>query len=518
MPDTNRTARKWRVPSLWSLLDSMRFAIWVLAILTVVSTVGVIIPQDAPRAAYLEKYGKVLGEVLVLLGFDHLFRTGWYVGLWALVVASLLVCSFKRLPGSLRAAFGKPILRSPEPFEGRELGAQFAVGSRPDGALSAAARLLRKRGFRIHREGEALLGYRGGLERLGPFITHVSIAVVLVGGMIASVTRSDHDQPAKDGDVFEVPDLSHRESWSYHLHRLLNRVSEQEALKEELAKMDWRHMPHIPDRDVVFTVRVDSFRIETTRTGRVSDYKTAVTIFDPDSIFSFVIEVNKPLVYKGYSFYQSSYGYLPRRVRWVRLMITDKGGTPVVPHVRLPFRKAVKIAGTPLTVTARDFVADFVYDIQTKTVSSRSREHRNPAVLIEVAREGREPFRQWLMLSGMMAHASKDEEYDFRVIDYEPEAYTVLEVRTHPLMGVIWTGFGLGAVGVFLSFYVTQRRVWVLARPEEGGCRLFVAAATRRDKESFSRNFARLVSELKKSAREPGREVRARERAKAGRA
>lgn len=494
----------WTVPSPWQLLNSMSFTIGLLVILMIVSAIGVIIPQRAPDEVYLAKYGGALGRVLLGLGFSDTFRAWWYIGLWGVVVASLLVCSFNRLPYIMRSVFGKPLLYNPADFNTYALNASVKCRIPSTKALSEAASLLKKRRFRIHQgEGKpggfsTLLAYKGGVERIGPFVTHMSIVLVLIGGILAALAGSTHDQPAYPGQSYEVPDLSYRTSIAYHADKLLKRSSEEDLLQAELGAMDWRRLPDIPEKKVMFKVRVDDFVIEYTPEGMISDYKTPATVFDPDSIMTFVIEVNKPLAYKGYYFYQSSYGYTSRSVRTVHLMVTDKEGNPVAPHVELPFRKPVGIPGTPLTVVVAGFVSDFIYDLETKTVSSRSDEHRNPAVQIEVYREGEKRFDQWLMIRGMGVHSSKDEDYDFKIMSYDPDMYTVLEVRTHPFINVIWTGFALTAIGVCLSFYVTQRRVWVGVRDDgEDACELFLAAASRKDRESFKRSFAILVKEIK---------------------
>lgn len=494
----------WSVPTPWYLLNSMGFTIGMLVALVIVSAIGVILPQGAPPSIYLSKYGAVFGRLFLLLGFDHLFRVWWYIALWGIVVVSLVVCSLNRLPFLLRSAFGKPLLSNSADYKTYALNASIGCRVSPQRALSEAGSTLKRKGFRLNDGGRgagdltSFLAHKGGLGRIGPFVTHMSIVIVLAGGMLASVVGSKHNQPGYGGETFEVPDLSHRKSVSFHLDRLMGSASEADLLQDEMALMDWRNLPDIPEKRIAFKVRVDSFRIETTEDGRIADYKTTATVFDPDSLFTTVIEVNKPLVHKGYYFYQSSYGYASRTVEKVYLLVTDKSGAPVAGRVEAPFYVPTEIPGTPVTVMITGFLADFDYNIDSKTASSRSDEHRNPAVQIEIYREGEKQFDQWLMLRGMGAHPSKDEEYDFRVMGYDPDMYTVLEVRTHPVINVIWTGFGIAVIGVFLSCYVTQRRVWVGAREEGAGAsRVYMAAASRKDRESFRREFEGMVSEIR---------------------
>jgi cytochrome c biogenesis protein len=493
-----------RTPSLLRLLNSMGFAIVLLLVLVVVSALGVILPQRAPHDVYMQKYGLFLGRIVVALGFNDVFRVWWYVALWAVVVGCLLTCSITRLPKHIRAAFGKTLISDPNELSAFALCARLSVRSSAEDGIREARALFKRKGFKWHEgdvasggEPRAALAHRGGLERLGPFVTHISVVIVLFGGFLSSIVSTNHHQPAYGGQIFEVPDFSYKKSLGYHASRIFRHLSEEALAREEMEGMDWRALPDIPERDVAFKVRVDDFRIETTPEGRITDYKTTATVLDPDSLFNFVIEVNKPLVYKGYYFYQSSYGYSSRSIKSVRLGVTAAGGQGTE-EVDLPFREPALIPGTDVTVVVTDFVSDFVYDIETKTAASRSEEHRNPAVKIEVYRDGVKQFDQWLLMRSMGAHASKDREYSFEMLGYDPDLYTVLEVRTHPVMGVIWTGCGVMVVGVFLSFYVTQRRVWIAARPEPGGgAEMFLAAATRKDKESFRRDFYGIVRTLK---------------------
>jgi cytochrome c biogenesis protein len=483
----------------------MGFTIVLLLVLVLVSTVGVIVPQRAPDEVYIEKYGALFGRLVPALGFDSLFSVWWYVGLWTVVVAALLTCSITRLPKYIKSAFGRSFITHPKEFGTMGLNARIPLGASPEDALTRAREVLKRKGLRWH-EGEAspeglrhALAQRGGLGRLGPFITHISLVIILVGGLLASMAGSQHHQAALGGQSFEVPDLSYRTAPGFHLDRVFGGLSEDRLARREMEEMDWRALPDIPEKQVAFEVRVEDFVIETTPEGKIADYKTTATVLDPDSLFSFVIEVNKPLVHKGYYFYQSSYGYSSRSVKRVILGVTEKDGGGEAVEVELPFGRRVAVPGTDIALAATDFASDFVFDIETRTAGTRSESHRNPAVKIDVYREGERQFDQWLLMRSMGGHSSKDEEYSFAMLDYDPVLYTVLEVRTHPVMGVIWTGCGVMVVGVFLSFYVNQRRVWVAVRPgpKAGAAEVFLAGASRKDRESFRREFEDIVDALK---------------------
>lgn len=65
-----------------------------------------------------------------------------------------------------------------------------------------------------------------------------------------------------------------------------------------------------------------------------------------------------------------------------------------------------------------------------------------------------------------------------------------LQITKAPGKNVVYLGFALLTVGVFLMFYVSHRRVWVWITPKDGETELLLAGTSNRDQLTFERDFA----------------------------
>jgi len=95
---------------LKSLAD-LRFAIGILLIIALVSIIGTVIEQDQSIEIYKLNYpltNKLFGifswDLILKLGFDHVYKTWWFIFLISLFGVSLLTCTFLQQVPSLKIA------------------------------------------------------------------------------------------------------------------------------------------------------------------------------------------------------------------------------------------------------------------------------------------------------------------------------------------------------------------------------------------------------------------------------
>jgi len=80
---------------------------------------------------------------------------------------------------------------------------------------------------------------------------------------------------------------------------------------------------------------------------------------------------------------------------------------------------------------------------------------------------------------------------------------TGLQITRAPGKNVVYAGCALLVVGVFLLFYVSQRRVWAMLSPRsDGGTDLLVAGTNQRRPELFEAEFTTLTDALDKHLRQ----------------
>ena len=95
---------------LASWISDLRLAIGLLLVIAVASGIGTAIPQKESDAFYHQLYdgqpwlGLVKGDGVLALQLDHVYSSGWFLGLLAWLALSLLLCSWRRQWPALQAA------------------------------------------------------------------------------------------------------------------------------------------------------------------------------------------------------------------------------------------------------------------------------------------------------------------------------------------------------------------------------------------------------------------------------
>ncbi len=82
----------------------------------------------------------------------------------------------------------------------------------------------------------------------------------------------------------------------------------------------------------------------------------------------------------------------------------------------------------------------------------------------------------------------------FSLDHFEHRQATGLQITHAPGKNVVYAGSGLLILGIFMLFYVSQRRVWAMITPgEDGQHQLLVGGANQRRPEQFEQEFEDLA-------------------------
>lgn len=87
-------ARVW-LAELLQQLALMRTAIALLGLAAVASMVGTWLPQGLAIQDYVAEWGVFWGQVVWYAGLTDVFRAWWYLGLWGVLLVSVLVCVWR---------------------------------------------------------------------------------------------------------------------------------------------------------------------------------------------------------------------------------------------------------------------------------------------------------------------------------------------------------------------------------------------------------------------------------------
>ena len=218
-----------------TFLSSLKLTIALLILLAALSVIGTVITQNATEAEYLQRYSEETYYIFKGLGLLDMYHSWWFIGVLILLAINLIACSVKRLPGVWRHV----------------------------------------------REAKS------GYARLGTYLTHLSVLLILVGGLIGAVWGAK--------GYVEIP--------------------EGETMKGVLLrKFQWMMQP------LRFEVRCDAFRVDFYPDGSPKEYVSTLTFFEGGRVVldHTPLRVNHPISYKGLTFYQAKYGISARSIVEVR--------------------------------------------------------------------------------------------------------------------------------------------------------------------------------------------------------
>jgi cytochrome c biogenesis protein len=277
------------------------------------------------------------------------------------------------------------------------------------------------------------------LGRLGPHLTHFSLIIILAGSLIGNI-------------------------WGYKAY--IN-IPQGDSIEAVALKDSYQFL------NLGFTIRCDKFDMSYyPGTQMPKEYRSDLIIVENGrEVLTKTIRVNDPIQYKGISFYQSSYGYLPPKPGETKaeLEIIPKGNGSRGYRLKIGEGEIKQIPGTEHRVQFATFIPDFGLGEGNRPISL-SDQLNNPAAQVNIYQNEKLSYRGWSFLRNPEFHGSKDDTYRVKFIDYlGGRPYTGLQVVKDPGVWVVWTGFGFLVLGLVLSFQFHRRISSDKKLKEKGG-------------------------------------------------
>jgi cytochrome c biogenesis protein len=414
-------------------------AIVLLLAIALFSISGTVIEQGQSLAYYQSNYpehpalfGFLTWKVLLTLGLDHVYRTWWFLSILILFGSSLTACTFTRQFPALKAARRWKFYDEPRQFQKLALSAELDRGS-----LNSLTPLLEKRRYKVFQEGDTLYARKGIIGRIGPIVVHASMLIILAGAILGAMTGFIAQEMVPSGNTFQVKNIVDAGPYA---------------------------LPQIP-KD--WSVRVNRFWIDYTPEGGIDQFYSELSVLDNQGqeADKQTIYVNKPLRYRGVTFYQTDWGIAAVRVR------LNKSPIFQIPMAQLDTKGKGRIWGTwiptkpdlseGVSLLARDLQGTLlVYDAAGKLVST--------------------------VRSGM---ATEVNGITLKIVDVIGS--TGLQIKADPGIPLVYTGFGLLMLGVIMS-YVSHSQIWALQK--DG--RFYVGGRTNRAQVAFEREVIEILDQL----------------------
>ena len=317
-PSTTGIELKTRRPivgEIVELISSMRFAIALLAMIAIAAVVGTVMKQGEATNNYINQFGPFWFEVFGKLGLYAVYSAWWFLLLMTALVTSTSLCIVRNAPKMLKDMRSwrenvreNSLLNFHHKMQWRSPLARAAL------AQQTAARLA-DAGYKIKLvekdNGTLVAAKQGAANKFGYIFAHAAIVVICIGGLL------DSDVPIRLQEWFlgKVP---------FSGSGLISAVPAQSRLG--LGNPTFRGNTMIPEgqssdsaiitrpdgvliQDLPFTINLKKFTIDFYSTGMPKLFASEVEVRDHASgeVVKAVIEVNKPLLYKGLAIYQSSF-------------------------------------------------------------------------------------------------------------------------------------------------------------------------------------------------------------------
>ena len=445
---------------LFDLFRSLKLTISIFILLAILSIIGTLITQNAASEEYIRRYGMGLYEVLNFFNLFDMYHSWWFSAVLLLLVVNLLACSLHRLPGIWNQIFRGPgsegldnSMLKTLPYA-EKVKVLNGASETEEGIRSH----LEKRFKKVKRiETESAVTFfseKGRFSRLGVPISHLSILIVLIGGLLGSLYGFRGHMEILEGETVD----------QIHLRGTDGEVT-------------------IPLR---FSVRCDDFNVTfydlPGKEKHVKAYTSLLTIIDDGKeVLKRTIEVNHPLHYRGLAFYQASYGALHE----VAVGLQWKG----------------KKEKTILRILEGDTVPIPDSDAAIRLIKYAPQVHNaGEGAQIVLFKPNREPRPFWVLKNFPQFSQGKDEELIFSFDGVSSREYTGLQVTKDPGVWVVWVGCGLMVLGFIVSFFLSHQKVWVRV-PKSSG-EVVLAGTANKNRVGFEKTFHQLVEEVRSSEKE----------------
>lgn len=460
---------------IWDFLASVKLAMIIFAFIAVTSIIGTILEQRGDPENNLQILTKLFGESLAptlftisdKFGFMDMYHSWWFTGLLVLFSINLIVCSIDRLPRIWRV-MREPMGPLPEETLRKFLiKREFTLKGTPEKTKDLVASALNK--ARIHtgevreEKGYSLYSQQGRYSRLGVFITHFSILVILIGALIGMRFGFKAYLNLPEGGTSNLAFSS----------------SDKES-------------------PFGFEIRCDNFAVEFYgKSDMPKEYRSWLTVLQNGrEILKKSITVNDPLTYKGITFYQSTYGIVPNSLGqgiFIFTLITKDGkATTINPRIGDTFQ----IPGTSLSARIIDFSPALRFDEQGHAVTYAN-QMNNPAALLQFSEGGKNTFSGWILKRHPETWQLPDGSR-IEFVDYWGVEFTGLQVRKDPGVWIVYSGCIAMSIGLFIAFFMSHRKLWIKLLEEKNATRVIIGGTANKNRAAFERKIDKIVSVLGK--------------------
>lgn len=395
---------------IWNILSSLRLTLILLVILAGAS---------------------VVGSFVTGIGVYHSI---WFRTIISLLAVNLIICSINRFPGILKRYRLLPKPDRQRPFKDLPPERILTLEGSDADISEKISNLVKNKYKRTEKKdtsnGTFFYGEKGRYSLFGVYLVHLSVLFILVGAIIGSISGFNAYVQIPEGGETDTVLLQGGEN---HKHKKLD-----------------------------FIVRCENFFVDFYNEGTPKEYRTEITFkVDGEIAHKGDLFVNHPINFRGIRFYLSSYGEIPGDSIQLKILkdniASEKGNIAIKKGQRLP-------------------IGENGEELQLIEIEANLKGMMGPAALISIIHQNAEKNRFWVlqdydrlkkmfppeMFKAPILNPSSFKPYTFILDSISKKYYTGLQVNKDPGIPFVWTGFILIIIGLFITFFQSHRRIWIL--------------------------------------------------------
>lgn len=413
------------------LLADLRFAIFILLLISFCSIIGTIIEQNQPIEVYKNLYpltkpilGFLSWDQILAFGFDHVYQTWWFLLLIFLFGCSLTICSFLQQVPSVKIARRCQFFRTPNPFYKLKISTilnNFCFNK-------ILARVKREQ-YSIFQQRNIVYCYKGLIGRIAPIIVHFSMILILLGTIVGSLFG------------FKAQEIIPKTE-SFHIQNILSTGPSA----------------FIPKT----SARINDFWISYTKTKTISQFYSDLSILNQqgNEIKRKTISVNYPLIFKNVYYYQTDWNLVGLRFQIMNNQIIEY----------------------PLTNIFGNQEKVWLTWLENKTTS-------NEGLIIIISNlEGYCSIYDNVGQFLGNLEINESENFLQPITFLEPISSTGLQIKTDPGILLIYSGFLFLMISSLIS-YITYSQIWIIYYNKQ----IFIGGTTNRAVFDFELEFLEFI-------------------------
>ena len=457
---TKKTNSSDTISRVWKIFTSVKLTVVLLLSLAVTSIIGTVIPQSGTASEYFHKYGELRYKILSFLDsiFDifDMYHSWWFQLLLLLLTINIIICSIDRMKATWKIIFVKVPRFNVSRFRSLEYKKEFSESSMPDELEQIYKPVISKSyGYsRIEQtnNGFCLFAEKWRWTRLGVYIVHLSIILMLLGGLIGSI---------------------------FGFEGFVNIPEGESAKKINLRNTTEMHL-------LDFEIKCEDFSLSFYDSGAPKEYRSSLVIIENGKpVLKKDIIVNDPLRYKGINMFQSSYGTLPPREVTLSFTIRETG---------MEYKKKAAI-NKPVDIP--EGLGTFI--IKDYSNSAGFKGHNiGEAFMGTLTQQTGKQVNILLPMRFPSFDKMRKGDVVIAVASHNHRYYTGLQVTKDPGVWVVYSGFILMIIGCFVTFFMSHQRLCIEVTGKGNQSMVMVAGTSNKNKMGMQRKIEILSEKLEK--------------------